>query len=118
MISYSKALDDEELIKAREESRSKPDFEKDYAKFLKKYKKSLKHHKPGYYWVPSGQGESYQYYAEHMEDTASREKSHGMTKSAEFLDYEANEARKARAEILDGIGLQQDSPAAVPVKLE
>lgn len=58
------------------------------------------------------------YYAEHMEDTASREKSQGMTKSAEFLDYEANEARKARAQILDSIGLQQDNPAAVPVKFE
>lgn len=74
MISYSKALDDEELIKAREESRSKPDFEKDYAKFLKKYKKSLKHHKPGYYWVPSGQGESYQYCESFTTETEKSEK--------------------------------------------
>lgn len=62
MIPYGKALDDdEELIKARKESRSKTNFEKDYAKFLKKYKKSLKHHKSGYYWVPTGQGEDYRF---------------------------------------------------------
>lgn len=62
MIPYGKALDDdEELIKARNESRSKPNFEKDYAKFLKKYKKSLKRHKSGYYWVPTGQGEDYMF---------------------------------------------------------
>lgn len=80
MISFSKALDDEELIKAREESRSKPDFEKDYAKFLKKYKKSLKKHKPGYYWVPSGQGESYQYCESFTTET---EKSENLRKEFE-----------------------------------
>lgn len=74
MISYSKALDDEELIKAREESRSKPDFEKDYAKFLKKYKKSLKHHKPGYYFVPAGQGDLYQYCESFTTETEKSEK--------------------------------------------
>lgn len=91
MIQFSKGLDGyDDCVKAREQSISKPDFQKDCAEYIKKYQESMKYVPIGYHFVPSGQGETLQlcgpFYRETEESMKLREE---FEEKYPFFDYVA-----------------------------